>query len=117
MVTMNAARVPLNFFAMPFGLAGLGVTWLTMAGYGRVPPAVGDIVLPRLLPANRRGWPDRLGRGRRCRPAPPRGGHAGARHDLSFMPSTWAFTFSWAAVATTVTYCRKEPVMISPRQA
>jgi tellurite resistance protein len=44
-MTMNAARVPLNFFGMPFGLAGLGVTWLTMAGYGRVPPAVGDIVL------------------------------------------------------------------------
>jgi hypothetical protein len=42
---MNAARVPLNFFGMPFGLAGLGVTWLTMAGDGRVPPAVGGIVL------------------------------------------------------------------------
>jgi tellurite resistance protein len=44
-VTVNAPRVPLNFFGMPFGLAGLGVTWQTMAGYGRVPPAVGDIVL------------------------------------------------------------------------
>jgi tellurite resistance protein len=42
---MTAARVPLNFFAMPFGLAGLGVTWLTMADDGRVPQAVGDILL------------------------------------------------------------------------
>src|SRR5258705_9091620 len=44
-VTMTAARVPPNFFGMPFGLAGLGVTWLTMANYGRVPQAVGDILL------------------------------------------------------------------------
>jgi tellurite resistance protein len=42
---MTAARVPLTFFGMPFGLAGLGVTWLTMADYGRVPQAVGDILL------------------------------------------------------------------------
>jgi tellurite resistance protein len=42
---MTAARVPLIFFGMPFGLAGLGVTWLTMADFGRVPQAVGDILL------------------------------------------------------------------------
>lgn len=45
MVTMTVARVPLNFFGMPFGLASLGVTWLTMADYGRVPQAVDDILL------------------------------------------------------------------------
>jgi tellurite resistance protein len=42
---MTAPRVPLNFFGMPFGLAGLGVTWVTMADYGRVPSLVGDILL------------------------------------------------------------------------
>jgi tellurite resistance protein len=42
---MTAPRVPLNFFGMPFGLAGLGVTWVTMADYGRVPLLVGDILL------------------------------------------------------------------------
>jgi tellurite resistance protein len=30
---------------MPFGIAGLGVTWLTMADLGRAPEAVGDILL------------------------------------------------------------------------
>jgi tellurite resistance protein len=44
-VTMTPVRVPLNFFGMPFGLAGLAVTWLTMAQDGRVPQAVGDILL------------------------------------------------------------------------
>jgi tellurite resistance protein len=42
---MTAPRIPLNFFAMPFGLAGLGVTWRTMADYGRVPHLVGDLLL------------------------------------------------------------------------
>jgi tellurite resistance protein len=42
---MTAAPVPLNFFGMPFGLSGLGVTWLTMAHFGRVPQAVGDMLL------------------------------------------------------------------------
>ena len=48
---MTAARVPLNFFGMPFGLAGVGVTWVTMAGYGRAPQAVGDVLLAAAL-----GW-------------------------------------------------------------
>lgn len=39
---MTAARLPLNFFAMPFGLAGLGDSWLTMSGYGQIPRAVSD---------------------------------------------------------------------------
>jgi tellurite resistance protein len=34
-------RIPLNLFAMPFGLAGLAGCWLTAAGYGLVPAAVG----------------------------------------------------------------------------
>jgi tellurite resistance protein len=45
LVTVTAARIPLNFFGMPFGLAGIGVTWLTMADFDRVPQAVGDILL------------------------------------------------------------------------
>jgi len=36
-MTMSATRIPLNFFGMPFGLAGLGGGWLTMADYGQVP--------------------------------------------------------------------------------
>ena len=42
---MSATRIPLNFFGMPFGLAGLGGGWLTMADYGQVPKAVGDVLL------------------------------------------------------------------------
>jgi tellurite resistance protein len=42
---LTAARVPLNFFSMPFGLAGLGQTWLALAGYGRMTRAVGDTLL------------------------------------------------------------------------
>ena len=42
---MTAPRIPLNFFGIPFGLAGLGGTWLTIAGYGRAPAAVGYSLL------------------------------------------------------------------------
>jgi tellurite resistance protein len=44
-MTMSAIRVPLNFFGMPFGLVGLGGSWLTMADYGWAPKAVGDVLL------------------------------------------------------------------------
>ena len=46
---MTAARIPLNLFGMPLGLAGLGVSWLTMASYRRVPYPVGEALL--LVPA------------------------------------------------------------------
>jgi hypothetical protein len=39
---MTAARIPLNLFSIPLGLAGLGVSWLTMASYRRVPYPVGE---------------------------------------------------------------------------
>src|SRR3954468_3407234 len=42
---MPAARGPLTFFGMPFGLAGLGGCWLTAAEYGLAPPAVGEAIL------------------------------------------------------------------------
>jgi tellurite resistance protein len=37
---MAARRIPLNFFAMPFGLAGLAGSWQSPVGYGRAPQAV-----------------------------------------------------------------------------
>jgi len=37
---MAARRIPLNFFAMPLGLAGLAGSWQTAADYGRAPHAV-----------------------------------------------------------------------------
>jgi tellurite resistance protein len=42
---MNAPRIPLNFFGIPFGLAGLAGSWLTLAGDGRAPVAVGNVLL------------------------------------------------------------------------
>jgi tellurite resistance protein len=42
---MTALRIPLNFFGMPFGLAGLAGSWLTMAGYRHAPETVGDVLL------------------------------------------------------------------------
>lgn len=42
---MAARRIPLNFLGIPFGLTGLGGSWLTMAGYRLVPRAVGDALL------------------------------------------------------------------------
>jgi tellurite resistance protein len=44
-VMMIAPRSPLNFFGIPFGLAGLAGSWVTMADYGHVPDAVGDVLL------------------------------------------------------------------------
>ena len=42
---MAAPRIPLNFFGIPFGLAGLAGSWLVLADYGRAPVAVGDVLL------------------------------------------------------------------------
>ncbi|WP_426593206.1 hypothetical protein ACPPVS_15905 [Cellulomonas sp. McL0617] len=42
---MTAARIPLNTFGIPFGLAGLAGAWVTVAAYGRAPEAVGDALL------------------------------------------------------------------------
>ena len=42
---MTATRVPLNFLGIPFGLAGLADTWLTMASYGQAPQAPGEVLL------------------------------------------------------------------------
>ena len=39
---MSAQRVPLNFFAMPFGIAGLAEVWLTASQHGRAPVAVAN---------------------------------------------------------------------------
>ncbi len=38
-------RIPLNLFGIPFGLAGLGGVWMSLASYGHAPEAVGDAVL------------------------------------------------------------------------
>jgi tellurite resistance protein len=40
-----APKIPLNFFGMPFGLAGLGEAWTTSARYHHAPPIVGEIIL------------------------------------------------------------------------
>ena len=42
---MTAHRIPLNYFAMSFGLAGLAGTWVTACREGHAPAAVGDAVL------------------------------------------------------------------------
>jgi tellurite resistance protein len=42
---MTVPRIALNLFGIPFGLAGLGGTWLVMAGYRQAPAAVGDGLL------------------------------------------------------------------------
>jgi tellurite resistance protein len=39
---MAATRIPVNLFAVPFGLAGLGVVWSTMSKYDRAPRFVAD---------------------------------------------------------------------------
>ncbi|MBC3842124.1 TDT family transporter [Streptacidiphilus sp. 4-A2] len=39
---MSAPRVPLNFFGMPFGFAGLAGAWLEAAHQGHAPVAVGN---------------------------------------------------------------------------
>ena len=42
---MTAPRIPLNFFGIPFGLAGLAGSWLTMTDYHHAPVAVGNTFL------------------------------------------------------------------------
>jgi tellurite resistance protein len=42
---MSAPKIPLNFFGMPFGLAGLGEAWTVLAGYHRASIAVAEIIL------------------------------------------------------------------------
>jgi tellurite resistance protein len=41
----TAPKIPLNFFGMPFGLAGLGEAWATAARYHHAPRIVGEIIL------------------------------------------------------------------------
>jgi tellurite resistance protein len=41
----GAAKVPPNFFGMPFGLAGLGEVWAIAARYHRAPDLVAEIIL------------------------------------------------------------------------
>jgi tellurite resistance protein len=42
---VGAAKMPLNFFGMPFGLAGLGEVWTISAHYHRTPGVVAEIIL------------------------------------------------------------------------
>src|SRR5713226_7334190 len=42
---MSATRVPLNFFGIGFGLAGLGEAWGFAAGQGLAPRWAGDAIL------------------------------------------------------------------------
>ncbi len=42
--TRSATRIPLNLFAIPLGIAGLGGSWLAIAHDGRVPLAVADVL-------------------------------------------------------------------------
>jgi tellurite resistance protein len=39
------SRIPLNFFGIPFGLAGLGDVWLIAARFGLAPVSVGEAIL------------------------------------------------------------------------
>jgi tellurite resistance protein len=41
----TAYRIPLNSFSVPFGLAGLGGSWMALANDGRTPRTVGDALL------------------------------------------------------------------------
>ncbi|MFF1518769.1 TDT family transporter [Streptomyces sp. NPDC058305] len=42
---MVAPRIPLNFFGMPFGLAGLAELWVTVGRQGHAPDTVADVLL------------------------------------------------------------------------
>src|SRR3954454_17389418 len=42
---MVAPRIPLNFFGMPFGLAGLAELWVTAGRQGHAPDTVADVLL------------------------------------------------------------------------
>jgi tellurite resistance protein len=44
-MTITASRMPLNTFSVPFGLAGLGASWVALASDGRAPRAVGNALL------------------------------------------------------------------------
>lgn len=41
---MAGTRIPLNVFSIPFGLAGLGGSWLIMANFRHAPSAVADVL-------------------------------------------------------------------------
>src|SRR5438309_10610653 len=41
---MSVPKVPVNFLGMPFGLAGLGEVWTTLAGDNHAPALVGDLL-------------------------------------------------------------------------
>jgi tellurite resistance protein len=42
---MRARNVPVNFFGMPFGIAGLGEVWTTLADHDHAPALVGELLL------------------------------------------------------------------------
>jgi tellurite resistance protein len=42
---VTAGQIPLSFFGMPFGLAGLAGTWLTLAHYHQAPGVIGRVLL------------------------------------------------------------------------
>jgi len=42
---MSAPKVPLNFFGISLGLAGLGEVWTALAGYHHAPALIGELVL------------------------------------------------------------------------
>lgn len=42
---ITASRVPLNVFSVPFGLAGLGASWVALANYSSTPRTVGNALL------------------------------------------------------------------------
>lgn len=41
----RTAKIPLNFFGIPFGLAGLGEAWTVLADFHHAPAAIGEAVL------------------------------------------------------------------------
>jgi tellurite resistance protein TehA-like permease len=42
---ISASRMPLNFFSVPFGLAGLAGSWVALASDGRAPRTIGNALL------------------------------------------------------------------------
>lgn len=45
LTTRPTTRIPLNLFAIPLGIAGLGGSWLALAHDGRVPAAIAETLL------------------------------------------------------------------------
>ncbi|TWP38320.1 TDT family transporter [Leekyejoonella antrihumi] len=41
----RTAKIPLNFFGIPFGLAGLGEAWSVLADFHHAPAAIGEVIL------------------------------------------------------------------------